>query len=110
MNKTEIYQKMKAFIESDLNASDFMYEYLEWELSELPEEYQEFFKDCNMVEHYGGEGQGETFYTVWYFPGPDIYINFFGYYASYNGADYEGMEHVEPKEVKITQYHAYVEK
>lgn len=61
--------------------------------------------DYEVVEHYGGEGQGETFYSVKYFPLHDVYIKTEGYYYSYEGAEFEDFgEEVRPKKKTITVY------
>lgn len=59
-----------------------------------------------MVDNYGGEDQGSTYYTVYKFERGDevVFIKFYGYYASYNGTDYEGFRQVFPKEVTKVEY------
>ncbi len=58
------------------------------------------------VEQYGGEGQGETWYSVKHFVDHDVYIQTDGFYSSYNGTDfYEGYgEEVVPEERMVTVY------
>lgn len=58
------------------------------------------------VDHYGGEGQGDTWYSVKHFKDHDVYIRIDGYYSSYNGTDfYEGYgREVRPKEKVITVF------
>jgi hypothetical protein len=56
------------------------------------------------VEHYGGEGQGDNYLTIYHFIDHDVYILFSGNYQSYNGAEYEGMYEVEPVEVTKIEY------
>lgn len=58
------------------------------------------------VKHYGGEGQGDTWYSVKYFKDHDVYIRTDGFYSSYNGTDFDegfGRE-VKPAEKTITVY------
>jgi hypothetical protein len=58
------------------------------------------------VSHYGGEGEGETWYSVKYFKDHDVYIRIDGYYQSYDGTTFDegyGVE-VRPKEKTITVY------
>lgn len=58
------------------------------------------------VDQYGGEGQGDTWYSVKHFKDHDVYIRIDGYYSSYNGTDFEegyGRE-VKPKEKVITVF------
>lgn len=58
------------------------------------------------VEQYGGEGQGDTWYSVKYFPKHDVYIRTDGFYSSYNGTDfYDGYgEEVKPVQKTIVVY------
>ncbi len=60
----------------------------------------------SIVDNYGGEDMGSTYYAVHKFTRDDetVFIKFFGYYASYNGADYEGFRQVFPKEVTKVEY------
>ena len=84
---------------------ELMYEdgYAEdWESDSLPFEYKG-------VDSHGGEGEGSDFYSVLLIRNPDnhdeqYYIKFQGWYASYNGAEYEGWSFVEPKQKTITVY------
>lgn len=59
-----------------------------------------------MVDDYGGEDMGSTYYAVHKFTRGDetVFIKFYGYYASYNGADYEGFVFVTPKEKTVVVY------
>ena len=58
------------------------------------------------IEQYGGEGQGETWYSIKFFKDHDVYIRTDGFYSSYNGTDFEeGFgEEVKPKLKTITVY------
>lgn len=58
------------------------------------------------VDQYGGEGQGDTWYSVKYFKDHDVYIKTTGFYSSYNGTDfYNGYgEEVKPQKKTITVY------
>jgi len=60
------------------------------------------------VEHYGGEGEGETYYDVLHFVDHDIYIRIDGFYTSYDGVSYYDKwnccKEVRPKEKTITVY------
>lgn len=58
------------------------------------------------VEHHGGEDQGSDYYTVYKFTkgNEELYIKFYGYYSSYDGADYEDFTFVTPKQKTITVY------
>lgn len=61
------------------------------------------------VDSYGGEDQGSDFYSVILVRNPDnhdeqYYIKFQGWYASYEGAEYNDWSFVEPKQKTITVY------
>lgn len=58
------------------------------------------------VKQRGGEGEGETWYSVKYFKDHDVYIRTDGYYSSYNGTDFdEGYgDEVRPAEKTIIVY------
>ena len=58
------------------------------------------------VDQYGGEGQGDTWYSVKHFVDHDVYIKITGHYQSYNGTDFYngyGCE-VRPQEKVITVF------
>ena len=74
----------------------------DWRSDELPFEYKG-------VDSYGGEDQGSRFYSVILIRNPDnhdeqYHIIFQGWYASYNGAEYDSWSFVEPKQKTITVY------
>ena len=60
------------------------------------------------VDSYGGEGQGETWYIVYYFPAHELHIRVNGYYQSYNGTEFYGgwdcCKEVKPVQKTITVY------
>ncbi len=59
------------------------------------------------VDQYGGEGQGDTWYSVKFFPKHNVYIKVNGWYQSHSGTDFNGWEdcnEVSPKEKTITVY------
>lgn len=57
------------------------------------------------IEQVGGEGKGEHWYSVKYFPEHDVYIKIVGIYTSYSGTEFDdyGFE-VKPKTKIITVY------
>jgi hypothetical protein len=62
--------------------------------------------DWKEVDQYGGEGEGERWYSVKYFKDHDVYIKTNGFYSSYNGTDFDygyGYE-VKPVQKTITVY------
>ncbi len=61
----------------------------------------------SIVQHEGGEGEGDHFHTVYKFENDCnevAYIDFIGWYASYDGATYEGYTFVRPEERKVVVY------
>ena len=58
------------------------------------------------VDNYGGEGEGEDYWSVYKFThGTDIvYVKFSGSYYSYSGSDYDEWSFVVPKAVEVTQF------
>lgn len=59
----------------------------------------------DLVERYGGEGKGETYYKIYHFVDHNVYIQINGYYSSYNGAEFEDAPYeVKPVEKTITVY------
>ena len=57
------------------------------------------------IEQVGGEGEGETYYQVWYFVNHDVYIRINGFYTSYEGTDWNNNPYVvTPQEKTITVY------
>ena len=61
------------------------------------------------VNSHGGEGEGSDYWTVILIRNPinhdeQYHIKFQGWYASYNGAEYEDWSFVEPKQKTITVY------
>lgn len=63
---------------------------------------------CNYEDNYGGEGQGDDYWSVYSFTRGDekVYVKFDGWYASYNGAEFTDWFFVEPKEKVITVFEA----
>ncbi len=84
--------------------------------AKLPNEYEIIKKlsrkkvglNWKEVEQYGGEGQGDTWYSVKYFKDHDVYIKVTGYYQSYNGTEfYDGWgccSQVKPVDKVVTFY------
>lgn len=63
-----------------------------------------------VVDSYGGEDCGSTYYTVYEFridngnEGETFYLRFNGWYASHYGTDYQDFREVRPKQVTRTEY------
>jgi len=68
--------------------------------------FQEKGISVNLENHYGGEGQGENYWTVRSFErgNEKVYVKFYGYYMSYEGATYQDYCFVEPREVLEIHY------
>lgn len=60
----------------------------------------------NHVDEFGGEGQGDSYWSVYSFTKDDetVYVKFDGWYQSYNGAEYDSWFFVKPVQVTVTQY------
>lgn len=72
---------------------------------EFKDEFAKLGKfDC--IEHFGGEGRGDDYWTVYYFEDHDVYISFDGWYASHHGSEYNDMSEVRPKEVVKREWEA----
>ena len=60
------------------------------------------------VDQYGGEGKGDTWYSIKYFPEYDIYIRVDGWYQSYNGTEFhdgwDSCKEVRPQQKTIIVY------
>ena len=61
---------------------------------------------AEVVDSYGGEGMGDEYWSVVRFTKNDesALVKFNGWYASYNGAEYEEWFFVEAREVMVTKY------
>lgn len=58
------------------------------------------------VDHYGGEGQGEDYWTVYEFTkdGETVYLKWQGWYYSYEGTTFDSVSEVKPVERVVTFY------
>ena len=105
MKKT--YEEILEILKRDLSVEDLAFHNFpqEWYNPNFMHPELGFFKE---VDSYGGEGQGETWYTVLHFVEHDVYIRIDGFYTSFNGTDfYEGWEscsNVQPITKTITVY------
>lgn len=61
---------------------------------------------AELVEEYGGEDQGYSYYSVYKFTedGESVFVQFDGHYYSHDGSYYDKWFFVTPKEVTVTQY------
>lgn len=69
-------------------------------------EIREQLGEVKEVRQQGGEGEGDVWYVVHYFPAHDVYLRTDGYYSSYGGTEfYDGFgREVRPQEKMITVY------
>lgn len=90
-------QIIEAIKNADISVDEFAYG--DFETPEGVGEWKE-------VSQYGGEGQGEDWYSVKHFEDHDVYIKTDGYYSSYNGTDFDNGygEEVRPVQKTITVY------
>lgn len=67
-----------------------------------------FCDGAEVLDNYGGENQGSTYYSVILFELKDgqgyVTLKFEGWYASYNGADFERFFEVHGVEVTKTEW------
>lgn len=110
-NRDEFRQKYLM----DVKAPDYAKRYTEY--ANMPNEYtianKEFIASLELgqmveVDSYGGEGQGDTWYSVKHFVDHDVYIKVDGYYTSYEGTSFYGgwtcCSEVKPVQKTITVY------
>lgn len=58
-----------------------------------------------VVDHYGGEGKGELYYTVFHHEPTDEYVKLEGFYSSYGGVTYDnGFQLVKPTVKQVVVY------
>lgn len=91
-------QEILDIIKENMSISEFAYE--DYDSEELG------LGKVEEVDRYGGEGNGDTWYSVKHFVDHDVYIKTEGYYSSYSGTDFEygyGTE-VRPVEKTVTFY------
>lgn len=58
------------------------------------------------VDNYGGEEMGREYWSVYKFftDTESLYVQFDGWYQSYNGSEYEEWFFVEPQQVQVTKF------
>lgn len=61
----------------------------------------------DFVDNFGGEGQGNDYWSVYSFTDGDevVYVQFDGWYASYEGSEYTEWFFVEPKQVTVIKFY-----
>jgi len=112
MENHPTYKKSWGEQQSDAEYMALRKAYLECP-SGYPERKNEWLESLGLgpienVDRKGGEGEGEEWYTVFYFPKHDVYLKCDGFYESYNGTEfYNGWDdcfEVKPQEKTITVY------
>ena len=101
----------KYFEEYDGDGDDSISNLAYASLSDFPSEGHELYPKLGKVEipfKYGGEGQGERWEKVFYFPQHDVYAQLTGFYTSYDGAMFYGewvcLTEVKPATKSIIVY------
>jgi hypothetical protein len=80
-----------------------------WDDKETTQSRAEFAEEGITFKHednFGGEGMGDEYWSVYSFTDKTdkVYVQFNGWYQSYNGSEFTEFFFVEPKEVKVIQY------
>jgi hypothetical protein len=120
MKKTakEILERLEEFFNGNVGAYAYgdytkadLFDYklhkdLSWEEKEVECLKQLGLGSIEEVEQYGGEGQGDTWYSIKHFKDHGVYIKTDGFYSSYNGTDFDygfGSE-VKPVQKTVTVF------
>lgn len=96
-------------VKSALFNQDFTPEFNRWD-SDEDIEFKTKLQSENIiveqVDHHGGEGEGEEYWTVWSFSNANevVYIKFDGTYMSYDGSTYDEFYEVQAVERLVTFY------
>ena len=102
MLSNELYEELRSKLK-DPNNRDLLSELFHAEYTGTITRYDSEYTDIlgqvgidsiKYVDSYGGEGQGDNYWSVYIFVHKEqrCYIRFYGYYNSYEGAEYEDME------------------
>lgn len=106
MNAQEL---IRFFEENSDVAEEFFYGDVPYWTSKgdrTPEEFAQLGVSVEYVDSYGGEGQEDSFWSVYRFvsDGKEFYLKFDGWYASHNGAEFDRVFEVHPKVKQVTVY------
>lgn len=105
---TNLQQIVTDFLNESSHASELMYEPCKREWDNTP--YYDYVPfEFRSVASYGGEDCGSDYYNVIEVrladnPDETLLVKLQGWYASYNGADYESWSFVQPVQKTITVY------
>lgn len=105
LNEADNEVKYRYFFEGE--ASDVYDDGRYWDgVAEFNEILQSHGINFERKEQFGGEGEGEDYYSVYsFFTNTDeCYIKFSGWYQSYSGSDYSEFFVVKPVERMVTFY------
>jgi hypothetical protein len=107
---TSLKEKLRElFSEDKWIAEQFMYQDVGYLLDKDSfQRYCELKVTHTYVDHYGGEGQGDDYWSVVKFTdnssGEEVLVRFNGWYLSYSGAEYTDFDFVTPKQKMVTFY------
>ena len=103
-DKGDYYDLKNAMFQSDYPREGYKYNG-EFEDAVLAKA-KELGLDVAFCDNHGGEGEGDSYWSVYSFTDGDnvVYVQFDGWYASYNGSEFTEWFFVEPKEVLVTKY------
>lgn len=95
---TELFEKHNKEVNYGSFFASMMYE--EYDLNSFDD------LTVEVVQSYGGEGQGDNYYAVYSFDNgtEKLFVKFNGWYASYHGAEFQDWFFVEPEEKTIIVY------
>lgn len=98
--KDDVAKMLDELDSSDIN--EFFYS----EAGDHMEALAEADFDYEWVDSFGGEGQGDQYWSVYKFTRGDevVYVEFYGWYASYSGAEFTEWFVVKPKEVTVIKW------
>lgn len=94
---------------SDFFNCEFQVKACDWDSEEITE-FRKVLSDAGItfeeVDRYGGEDQGSDYWSVYSFTdGMEVvFIQFQGWYASYEGSTYQEFFEVQPVEKTITVF------
>ncbi len=94
------------FFQSDMDDEYSSGRWISEEKNTFLDTMQEQNVKFEYVTNHGGEGEGEAFWSVYKFTdGTDeVFVQFDGYYQSYDGSTFNEFFFVKPREVMVTQY------
>lgn len=106
---TKVLTSYEEFVDTELFYGDFRQEASKHDSASDTAFKQELYDAelvVEFVQQFGGEGQGEQFWSVYKFTkGSEFcHVMFDGYYASYDGASFHEWGFVEPKEVMVIDW------